>query len=218
MSGNISKGKAKRLERKQEQQKIAALQKLIRDANEQENPLASFPVFQKFSKGDLTVNITCSRVTNLSKELIDWSFDLLKKNMQVLYEQSSWGWSDTKKKREMTEDSAWYLIATTPEGKPVAFSHFRFDMDFDDAVLYCYELHLEEECRRKGLGKFMLQILELMAFKAELRKVILTVFLHNKDALNFFRSMGYEHDETNVDDPDCDYLILSKRNKRLPSS
>lgn len=29
----------------------------------------------------------------------------------------------------------------------------RFDMDFDDDVLYCYEIQLEPEVRRKGLGQ-----------------------------------------------------------------
>ena len=31
----------------------------------------------------------------------------------------------------------------------------RFDMDFDDDVLYVYEIQLEKELRRKGLGKEM---------------------------------------------------------------
>jgi len=38
----------------------------------------------------------------------------------------------------MTEDAAWYLIAYNEEEKPVAFSHFRFDMDYDIPVLYWY--------------------------------------------------------------------------------
>lgn len=53
-----------------------------------------------------------------------------------------------------------------------------------------YELQLELECRKKGLGKFMLQILELLAFKASLQKVVLTVFLHNPNAVGFFKSNG----------------------------
>lgn len=44
------------------------------------------------------------------------------------YEESDWGWDEKDKLREMTEDAAWYLIASTNENKPVAFSHFRFDV------------------------------------------------------------------------------------------
>ena len=35
-------------------------------------------------------------------------------------------------------------------------------MDFDDDVLYCYEIQLEESCRGKGLGKFMMKVLNII--------------------------------------------------------
>ena len=131
----------------------------------------------------------------------------------IRYEESAWGWNEKEKKLEMTEDSAWFLIAFTKEGNPIAFSHFRFDIDYGLPVLYwlvlfnkknlfwnlhdlkalisySYELQLEPECRSKGLGRFMLQILELMAFKANMKKVMLTVFLHNVNAVGFFKSLG----------------------------
>jgi len=117
----------------------------------------------------------------------------------------------------MTEDTAWYLIAFNAEGTPLAFSHFRFDMDYDIPVLYCYELQLEVECRRKGLGRFMLQILELLAFKANLTKVVLTVFLHNPNSIKFFKSLGYKVDESSPVQTlveEFDYEILSKNNPR----
>lgn len=41
----------------------------------------------------------------------------------------------------------------------LGFAHFRYDMDFDDEVLYVYEIQLEEEFQRKGLGRFMMQVL-----------------------------------------------------------
>ena len=40
------------------------------------------------------------------------------------------------------------------------YFHDRYDMDFDDDVLYCYEIQLEESCRGKGLGKFMMKVLQ----------------------------------------------------------
>lgn len=54
----------------------------------------------------------------------------------VRYEQSDWGWSDREKREELTDSRAWYLLARTLEGRPVAFSHFRFDMEEGDEVLY----------------------------------------------------------------------------------
>jgi len=63
----------------------------------------------------------------------------------------------------------------------------------------------------------MLQILELLAFRANLTKVVLTVFLHNPNSIKFFKSLGYKVDETSpvqtlVDE--FDYEILSKMNPR----
>ena len=52
-------------------------------------------------------------------------------------------------------------MATREEdGKMMGFAHFRYDMDFDDEVLYVYEIQLEEEFQRKGLGRFMMQVLK----------------------------------------------------------
>ena len=65
----------------------------------------------------------------------------------------------------MFDDRAWYLIArsTASEdaGKVLAFAHYRFDMDYDDEVLYVYEIQLEDCVKRKGLGKFMMQVSRL---------------------------------------------------------
>ena len=36
----------------------------------------------------------------------------------------------------MTEDKAWYLIVRDQNKKPVAFVHFRFDIEIDEEVLY----------------------------------------------------------------------------------
>lgn len=53
------------------------------------------------------------------------------------YEKSSQGWKEHLKREEMTEDEAWYLVVTdTATDKPIAFSHFRFDMDYGEEVLY----------------------------------------------------------------------------------
>lgn len=133
------------------------------------------------------------------------------------YENSSWGWSDKKKRDEMTEDKAWYLLAKCESGKAIGFSHFRFDLDEGDEVLYCYEIQLESNVRGKGLGKFLMQILEMMAHRAQMKKVMLTVFKENERAINFFgKIMKFQTDETSpaIWDPmnpeDYCYDILSK--------
>ena len=66
-------------------------------------------------------------------------------------------------------------------------------MDHDDDVLYCYEIQLEDSVRRKGLGKFMMKVLELMMIKSDLLKIMCTVFKHNEVASKFFKeTLKYE--------------------------
>ncbi|PSN54922.1 N-alpha-acetyltransferase 40 [Blattella germanica] len=219
---SATKSKEKRQQRKEEIAKISAAQAVVDKANKQEDPLAPFTVFKSFQKNGLTVLLESKRCSDLDTGTIEWILDLEKRNMKTLYEQCDWGWNDKFKKEEMTDDRAWYLIARTtePESKPVAFSHFRFDLDYGDEVLYCYELQLEEDVRRKGLGKFMLQVLELIGFTANMKKVILTVLKHNPQAKSFFTSLKYTIDETSPEDnmhEQYPYEILSKRNKKLLS-
>ena len=127
-----------------------------------------------------------------------------------------------------------YLVAreNNESAAPVAFAHFRYDMDYDDEVVYVYEIQgwrtknacpglresrafcriltgcvihntihshnlrtslfvqLEECARRKGLGKFMMMVLELLSHKADMRKIMLTCFKHNPLAYKFFKVMS----------------------------
>ena len=57
--------------------------------------------------------------------------------MLCRYEKCVWGWSDRVKRNEINDSRAIFLLASTTEDRqPVAFSHFRFDMEEDEAVLY----------------------------------------------------------------------------------
>ncbi|OAD56882.1 N-alpha-acetyltransferase 40 [Eufriesea mexicana] len=113
----------------------------------------------------------------------------MERNMKSLYEQSDWGWDLIAKQKELTEATAWYLIALSNDIF-IGFSHFRFDIDYREGVLYCYEIQLESAVRRKGLGHFMMSALESMASDNKMRKVVLTALKHNPSAMQFFYSLG----------------------------
>lgn len=201
---------------KEEKRQLILAQNNVKKANMVEDPLECFPAFKKYSRNGIVVTLECKKVKDIPANVVNELFALLQKNMESFYRSCNWGWDGERKFSEMTEDTAWYLIAYDESKKPVAFSHFRFDMDYGLDVLYVYELQLTEDVRRKGLGKFMSQLLELIGFKNNMKKVILTVFKHNTGALEFYQSMKYSLDETTpVDDYEeqfC-YFILSKHNK-----
>ncbi|PIK39919.1 putative N-alpha-acetyltransferase 40 [Apostichopus japonicus] len=187
------KGKEKKQKRKEEQVKLAASQVLVDAANALEDPMSLVVPFKKYDRNGLTVSIDCHKMPECARDTVDWALSLLSTNMKSLGEDQN----------------------------PVGFVHFWFDMDFDDEVLYCYEIQLVEEVRRKGLGKFLIQILEMLAYQTQMKKVMLTVFKHNKEANSFFvNQLKYEIDETSpsIYDPmnpeDYDYEILSKPIKK----
>uniref|UniRef100_A0A3Q4GWC2 N-alpha-acetyltransferase 40 n=1 Tax=Neolamprologus brichardi TaxID=32507 RepID=A0A3Q4GWC2_NEOBR len=176
------------------------------------------------SHSRLNLQIECKRVTALNPLSVEWAFELTRANMQTLYEQSEWGWKEREKREEMNDERAWYLLARDADSSPVAFSHFRFDIECGEEVLYCYEVQLESRVRRKGLGKFLIQILQLIANSTQMKKVMLTVFKQNKGAYQFFReALQFEIDETSPSmsgccGDDCSYEILSRRTKHGEAS
>ncbi|XP_049992840.1 N-alpha-acetyltransferase 40 isoform X1 [Alexandromys fortis] len=214
-----SKAKEKKQKRLEERAAMDAVCAKVDAANRLGDPLEAFPVFKKYDRNGLNISIECKRVSGLEPATVDWAFDLTKTNMQTMYEQSEWGWKDREKREEMTDDRAWYLIAWENNSIPVAFSHFRFDVECGDEVLYCYEVQLESKVRRKGLGKFLIQILQLMANSTQMKKVMLTVFKHNHGAYQFFReALQFEIDDSSPSmsgccGEDCSYEILSRRTK-----
>ncbi|XP_062518627.1 N-alpha-acetyltransferase 40-like isoform X2 [Corticium candelabrum] len=184
-----SKGKEKKLQHKQRLAEIAKSQAIIDDANKAPNPMQHFTAFQKFDRNGLSLSIECKRVSELSRDDLDWAFRLTKSNMQDLYELGGWKWHDGKTKGEMEDENCWFLIARKA-GCPVAFVNFRYELG-DEDVEICYW--------------------------AKMRKIVCTVLKANDRSMNFFQNkMKYSADSTcpsqcdllNADDY-C-YEILSK--------
>lgn len=216
MGKKSTKGKEKKEKRKEEILKKNESVLAVNNANLIDDPLETLAAFKKYNRNGLELSLCCKRVADMSSKEVDVAFRLVQDNMQTLYENSSWGWNESEKREEMVEENARYLFAMDGEKNIVGMSHFRFDLDEEVEVLYCYEIQLLDSFRAKGLGKFMMQVLELMALKAKMKKVLLTVFKENGRASNFFQKMKYTIDDTSPHyiDPlhpeDYDYEILSK--------
>lgn len=77
-----TKSKEKRLQRKEEQLKLTAAKAVVDKANKLADPLEPFPVFRKFTKNGLDIDLSVSRVTDLNEDVVDWIFNLTKNNME----------------------------------------------------------------------------------------------------------------------------------------
>lgn len=92
-AASSAKGKEKRLQRKEEQQRIREAMTVVAEATKIDDPLAPFPVFQKFNKNGIVADLFCRRSSELTELEKKWVLALTKKNMQLKYEQCSWGWN-----------------------------------------------------------------------------------------------------------------------------
>lgn len=133
---NNTKAKEKRLLHKEKQQKLNLAKAVVDKANKLTDPLEPFPIFRKFNKNGVSAELSVHRVIDLDEEVKAWAFNLTKRNMEEKYRESKWKWEDSLKYEELTDDAAWYLVAKSEDGEKIGFSHFRFDMDYDDEVLY----------------------------------------------------------------------------------
>jgi ribosomal protein S18 acetylase RimI-like enzyme len=138
-------------------------------------------------------------------------------NMGKMYEESSWGLETETKAEELKHAHARYLLVEDSVGTLAGFVHFRFDYDDCDSptqgVLYVYEIQIDERFQRQGLGKKLMLLSERIAKKAEVAKVMLTVFKKNQDAMHFYQELDYEIDESSPSKHNvpADYEILSRQ-------
>jgi len=169
------------------------------------------------------VQIVFNSSDGAPEDLIDSCFKLFERNMRGMYEESSWGFDRDAKMDELRHPNARFLTAFGEEGvagggRPLlGFSHFRFERDNEDdtfdPILYVYEIHVSDAARRSGLGKRLMTIMELIAVRYKLRRVVLTVFKSNISAMQFYLNKmkyGVDHSSPSKYGEETDYEILSK--------
>lgn len=109
--------------------------------------------------------------------------------------------------------------AAPKAGDIAAFVQYRYEIEETVPVLYIYELQVRSApwSRRKGMGKFLMMMSEMLAKNAKMHGIMLTVNHNNKPANAFYRSCKYSVDEISpvkvnpmADEDDYDYEIMSK--------
>ncbi|KAG9299527.1 hypothetical protein G9A89_020698 [Geosiphon pyriformis] len=84
-------------------------------------------------------------------------------------------------------------------------------------VIYCYEVQLVKSARGKGLGTFLVTLMEDIGRRWGVKKSMLTIFKVNKRAFDFYQHLGYRIDGISPsaylgpkEGANFDYEILSK--------
>lgn len=184
----------------------------IKEANNCDNVLNEITV-ENLKIDSKPVDLKCYKSSELTSEQIEVLLQLTEDNMKDFYEQSSAGWSREVKLKEFQHKKAKFLILLF-EDRPIAFCHFRFEhgSDHSEACVYCYEIQVADEYQRRGVGRYLMDILPLLAIRFKIFKVMLTVFKHNQVAMGFYvNSLKFRIDKSSPSkfNIETDYEILS---------
>ena len=160
--------------------------------------------FLKFNRNGFE-NISISFASSLKPNELEWAFDICKENMEDIYDASGYGWDDDDKKSELTESGARFLLLhdESNDDKPlIGFVHFRFTVQGEILesmaglpTLYLWDIHIDEDYQRKGLGKHLLIVLELIARQQKMECV--SIPIQDKDNMSMSwisKIRGYEPD------------------------
>ncbi|KIK71071.1 hypothetical protein GYMLUDRAFT_313298 [Collybiopsis luxurians FD-317 M1] len=148
-------------------------------------------------------------------------------NMRELCVGSSMGWDPPDKKEELFHSLSRYILLSPTDNQDqiVGFCSFRFEFEDGEDLLYCYELQISRSHQRRGLGQYLMNLLEGLGKQSHMDKIMLTVLDKNKAALDFYQAAGFQldpcsptyHEDSNEldgdgdeNDENVDYQILSK--------
>ena len=169
-----------------------------------------------------SLSLEYSLGVDVSDSLLNDMVGLFETNMGDMYRNSSFGLDLTEKADDFRHRKARHLLVFSPteDGSKelAAFVHFRFDYDDDEypsrVVLYVFEIQIEAAFRRRGMGRKLMKMMEYIAQAAGLDTVMLTVFMSNDDAMQFYtKSLMYVIDESSPSKfgERADYEILSRQ-------
>ena len=145
------------------------------------------------------------------------------------YEETPGGWNAKSKQNELFDDQSRFLLVRRYD-EIIAFIMWRFDQEPCEAddpvarkgkqtieVAYCYEIQVHSNYRQFGLGKWMMNRLEIIAQSTNMRKIMLTVFKSNAIAQQFYNRLRFKIEYStppNAKEEELDelgeYVILGK--------
>jgi len=135
-------------------------------------------------------------ITKCQDEDYRFVYNLSKKNMKA-YVEEHWGAWNAKVFRDSFDKNNFWIAKY--KKRKIGF----YAVANEDNVLYLQSIQIAPSLKGKGLGSFLMKMMEKKA-KSNKKKIKLKTFKNNP-AKDFFRKMGYE-----VVDEDKSSLIMEK--------
>ncbi|KAH6900312.1 acyl-CoA N-acyltransferase [Thelonectria olida] len=167
--------------------------------------------------------LSLARPGHLGDDELDACFDLIDETSGAHYRSSSMGWHVAVKKKEMRSPDLRYILAKDADGTIKGFTSLMPTFEDNEAVVYCYEIHLKAELQGTGLGtKLMGHLMDVAENIPAVEKTMLTCFVSNAYGLKFYEKLGFTKDEYSPRERKLrggktvipDYVILSRRTAR----
>ncbi|KAM0287039.1 hypothetical protein ACHAQH_000724 [Verticillium albo-atrum] len=146
-------------------------------------------------------------------------YDLVEKTSGDDYRASIDGWHPKKKMVEMKSAELRYILVHNEDDDLRGFTSLMPTWEDGEPVVYCYEIHLEDELHGTGLAALLMGFQQTIAESIPLiEKVMLTCFKSNAKAQAFYRKLGFEKDALSPGERRLrggkvfvpDYLIMSR--------
>lgn len=169
---------------------------------------------------------------HLTDEVYSKMMTLFKILMKEMYENTSWGWNEPEKlaewkhprtrvvlvtEKDKSDSTNFITFGNLPEDDEniIGFMCFRFEAGADksECSLYVYELHVDIDHQRQGLGEELMRMSRTLATAFKMDKIMLTVFRSNQPALQFYNKLNFLTDKSSPAKNEADYMILSSKVK-----
>ena len=185
-------------------EKLVSLRSALRDdSGMKDRDVAAelLPALLAFCKNGLDVAIKFYTGSTLTKELRQFMFRLAKKNTKAISDASGYGWDDDEYKEALKAPEERFLVAFAAETEnsaaaPVAFIDFQFalqgalvDEMEGETCLLVQDLQLQKAVQRKGLGRHLLSLAQLIGRKQGMSTVATKVFVNDVKAQAFMAQM-----------------------------
>ena len=125
-------------------------------------------------------------------------YDLASMHLSGFYNESGYRWVASERQEELRDRAARFLLVLDDERQIIAFASVSISLEgaiFDEAEgepAAFVEVHVEESHREQGIGKRLLQVIELIARTNRINLLMAKITKLNTQALGFFAKQHWE--------------------------
>ena len=210
---------------------------LFTESGRDKDVLADFPPFKAYARNGLNVELEFA--TRLPRRLMEWAVDLTERNLRPAYDSAGVAFDPSDLKEEFREQSNRFLVVREKPAKkeggeegneeeeedgkpgaPVGYVHFRFSMDGElrgemtgKPALWVFSIQLEDKVKRKGLGRHVMNVIELMARKNNMQSVYVVCMAEDNVTEAFVTSKlrGFEEEWVDEEEEEAGDEVVYKK-------